>query len=174
MSRQNSYIINFGRLGPGKHDFVFDIDADFFQQFDYSIIQNCQTSTKVQIDKTRLNLMNLTFSINGTVDLACDRCLEVLPYPVSTQYKLLVKLEETSERDPNEDDDILFLSPSAYEIDVTNHIYEFHSLSIPFKKECLGTGTQCQEVDKRIGGISEETEFDKGTDPRWDDLKKLL
>ena len=113
--------------------------------------------------------MKFNFKIKGTVTLACDRCTEMLPYPIETKHQVLVKLEE---QEGSVSDEIVFLSPDAYEYNVAELIYDFHTLSIPLKKECQHISDRCNEIDAMLNSYNRDEETN--TDPRWDELKKLL
>lgn len=167
--------MNFGRLKTGRHVFSFEIDKSFFASQEDSIIQNCNTQVDLEIDKTRLNLMTFNFSIHGDLMLDCDRCLETLPYPIDSNYSLMVKLKEVDpENEMEDDDEIVFLGPNDFEIDLSKHIYDFHTLSIPFKRECQHVSSRCNEIENLLSSGSNSTDNDSSGDPRWNDLKKLL
>lgn len=167
--------MNFGRLKTGRHVFSFDIDKTFFAPLEDSIIQDCKTQVTLEIDKTRLNLMTFNFSIQGDLMLDCDRCLETLPYPIDTSYSFMLKLKEVDPEGETEDDDeIVFLGPNDFEIDVSKHIYDFHTLSVPFKRECQQVSTRCREIENMLSSGSNAEDTDSSSDPRWNDLKKLL
>lgn len=172
MGKLKEYNIHFGKLEPGNHSFEYKVDGEFFAHYEDSLISNCKTIVQLKLQKVSSVLLNLTFSIKGTIDQECDRCLEELAYPIETNYKIIVKLEN---QEDNDNDEILYLSPDAYEINISDLLYDFHILSIPFKKECLEVSDKCDEIDNYINSnntINESEEED--IDPRWNDLKKLL
>lgn len=163
--------IHFGRLTPGKHEFNFSVDKEFFAHYDYDVAA-CSTKTQLVITKTSAVLMTFEFSIAGTMDLPCDRCIEVLPYPIEGQYQVLVKLEN---QDTTVADEIIYLSPDAYEINVADTLYEFHILSIPLKTDCTRRDhIDCQKINDLLLGSSQPDIPEDDGDPRWNDLKKLL
>lgn len=167
------FTVNFGRLKLGKHDLKYQIDASFLSLFDYNSIERCSTSVTVLIEKTRANLLTFNFALDGSADLACDRCLDMLSYPVKGEYHFLLKLENQEDSD---DDEIVYLPPDAYEINLASYIYDFQLLSLPFKKDCIRENhPSCEEVNNILLNNNGDDEDDKDDlDPRWNDLKKLL
>lgn len=166
--------INFGRLKLGKHEFSFDIDDTFFANYSQELISQCQTKTDLVIDKTRANLMNFHFNISGHGIFPCDRCLEDMSYPLEGKFSVLVKLEDSD----NDSDEIVYLPVDAYEYNVADLIYDFHILSIPFKKECVRDNhPTCIKIEQLIeeGSSDDDTDGDdQDADPRWNELRKLL
>ncbi len=173
MTHLQEFTVNFGRLKLGKHEFEFDIDDSFLKHYETDLLINCNTKTMLTIDKTRLNLMKFGFKISGSADLPCDRCNELKPYPINGEFDVLVKLED----EESSDDDIIFLSPDAYEYNIAGLVYDFHILSIPFKKDCIHENhPTCLKIEALIesGSQSDNEEDDDFADPRWNELKKLL
>lgn len=169
------FTVNFGRMKLGKHELTYDIDASFLSLFDYDAIEQCSSKVNLLIDKARANLLTFYFSIDGTATLPCDRCLDVLPYQVQGEYKFILKLEHQE----STDDEIVYLSPDAYEINLAAYIFDFQILSLPFKKDCIRDNhPSCQEVDRILlqgsSDTSEDLDDEEDVDPRWNDLKKLL
>lgn len=118
--------------------------------------------------------MKFDFDIAGSMDLPCDRCNENMTYPIHGKHQVLVKLE--NQENPVADE-IIYLSPDAYEINVADTLYDFHILSIPLKKDCLQPENEnCQKINDLLMGSSEaeNTIEENEGDPRWNDLKKLL
>lgn len=118
-------------------------------------------------------MLTFYFDLDGTSDLPCDRCLDVLPYPTSGSYKFILKLENQE----SNDDEIVYLPPDSYEINVASHLFEFQVLSLPFKKDCIRDNhPSCDEVNRILSeGVGPDDDDDEeDLDPRWNDLKKLL
>ena len=75
--KKQELIIPFIGLKEGIHQYEFEINSSFFEQFDYSIIEKADFAINVTFDK-RKNLFNLAFDLKGHVIANCDRCLEEL------------------------------------------------------------------------------------------------
>ena len=114
------------------------------------------------------------FDINGTVEVICDRCLDLFDYPVKGNETLYVKLGETWDE---ESDDMIIIPESQHEFNVSQLIYEYIMLILPIQRihpdDENGKSTCDTEMLKKLGAQPDPQE----TDPRWDalaNLKKLL
>lgn len=162
--------IHFGRLKPGKHHFSWEVNGDFFENFEHSLITECSSKLKLEIEKNTETLMVFRFSFNGELTLPCDRCLENKNYSLEGNQEIYVKLEGQRE---NDDEDILYLPPDSYEYNISSLVYDFYNLSVPIKKECLTPQKKsCRAVEKHFHTGANEQKNE--TDPRWNELKKLL
>jgi uncharacterized metal-binding protein YceD (DUF177 family) len=76
--------------------------------------------------------MQIAININGTVNLACDRCLDDLILPVNTNGDLAVHFGKVD--DSSHDDDLIVLDPSEGEIDLSQYIYDSINVSLPLQR----------------------------------------
>lgn len=170
------FSIPFTGLKIGKHQFDFEIDNSFFDAFEYSLVKKGALKASVELDKQETMLI-LQFHIEGTIILDCDKCLADFEAPISIQERQIVKFAE----DELESDDleIITLSKKESEIDVSELIYEFITVSVPYIKICEqdGNGQLCdQEMIARLESLSvgtQKEEEQQNDDPRWAALKKL-
>jgi uncharacterized protein len=165
------YIINFGRLKPGKHEFEFTIDEEFYKHFEYSLVKTGKVNLLLTIEKQSESLLIVNFAFKGYIDLECDRCLDEFKYPVDSEKKLFIKLDQ----DVNEnDDELIMLEPDSYELDISPYIYEFINLELPLHKSCDQGRKDCNpEMLKYLGHVNDKEEKEEDIDPRWADLKKI-
>jgi uncharacterized metal-binding protein YceD (DUF177 family) len=127
---ENQYIIQFKGLKEGVHDFNFIITKPFFLEFEHLEAQDGNLEVAVEVTK-KTNLLDLIISFSGYIQVQCDRCLDYFKLPVAFEDQLLVKLAEN----PNDtDDDMVFLYPDESKLDLKHYLYEFISLSIPYRK----------------------------------------
>lgn len=170
MKALREYIVNFGKLKPGKHEFEFVIDDNFYKQFEYSLVKEGKVDLHLTIEKQSESFLILNFEFDGSIKLECDRCLDEFNYPVHSKKKLFVKLEGKAKEDDS--DEIIFLDEEAYEIDLSEIIYEFINLEIPLHKICEEGGKVCNpEMENYLGHVNDEPENE--IDPRWSGLSKL-
>jgi uncharacterized protein len=170
------FSIPFTGLKIGKHQFDFEIDNSFFDAFEYSLVKKGNLKAAVELDKQETMLI-LHFHIQGNIVLDCDKCLAEFEAPISIQERQIVKFAE----DELESDDleIIVLSKKESELDVSELIYEFITVSVPYIKVCEenGNGQQCdQEMIARLESLavgSKQEEEEQSDDPRWAALKKL-
>ena len=167
-----TYTIPISGLKEGHHEFDFEIDNKFFEQFEESEVKEGSLIANVGMDKRSTHL-DLLIKVKGTVRVTCDRCLEEFSQPVETENRLLVKFEKTS---VDIDPDILSLPPDAYELDLKQQIYEFIMLALPIKRvhppDANGKSTCDPVMLKKLEEFIVDEE--KDNDPRWDELKKLM
>lgn len=119
----------------------------------------------------RSNFLELSFSINGYVEVACDRCLEYYRQPIESNARLFVKFGEVF---MEESDELIIIPDTDQDIDLAQYLYEYVLLGIPYRKvhPANEEGEPGCDADmlKRLKELSGENEE---TDPRWDKLREL-
>ncbi|WP_129716123.1 DUF177 domain-containing protein [Pedobacter sp. SYP-B3415] len=174
MKPLKQFSVPFTGLKLGKHDFEFEIDDTFFNEFDYSLIKSGKLKARMEMDKQETMLL-LNFHVEGTVKLSCDKCLSDFEQPIVLQERQIVKFAEDNLE--SDDPEIIVLNRSESEIDVSGVLYELINVSVPYIKNCgdAGNGQECdkamiKKLESLSGQNKEETET---VDPRWEALKKL-
>ena len=171
MKALREYIINFGNLKVGSHEYDFDVDDKFFEAFEYSLVKSGNVKVKIVLEKQRETFFTLNFILEGHIDLECDRCLDIFPYPVESKHRILVKLDG---KETESNDELIFLAPDIYEINVSSIIYEFINLSLPLRHVCESVDKDCNPVMlEKLKQWSREEETEEVKDPRWEALKNL-
>lgn len=130
MKTDVQYIIQFKGLKEGVHEFTFSIDKPFFEAFEYLAVPDGQVDVTVVLEK-KPTFLELNVSIKGEMEVQCDRCLEFFPLPVQYNGHLVVRF---SELENESDEDVIWLRPDDYELDLRHYFYECLSLSIPIRK----------------------------------------
>ena len=171
----NTYSIHFKGLKVGKHTFNFEVDNKFFEAFEEGEIK--QGKVKVDVILNRQSLMlDLAISIEGQVEVTCDRCLEDFDLPISYEGSLFVKFGETRS---DEGEEIIILTNDDSEINLSQYIYESICLSLPIQRYhgMKGTKTKCnKEMIKKLKSLltdSPKNEESEEVDPRWSKLKDI-
>lgn len=176
MKALKQFSIPFTGLKLGQHQFDFEIDKSFFDAFEYSLVKNGALTAKVELDKQETMLI-LNFQILGTIQLNCDKCLTEFANPIEIKERQLIKFAE----DDLESDDleIIMLNRRESEIDVSEMIYEFINVAVPYINNCEQAG-QAQSCDPEMIATLEKLssgnaiiEEEQSEDPRWAALKKL-
>lgn len=165
------FLIRFGSLKQGVHEFSFEVTNAFFDCFEYSEVKKGSLNVDVSLDK-QSTLLILHFSIEGSVELSCDRCNKLYEQPLLANERLIVKFGDETYDSTEE---ILVLPHAEYEMNISNFVYEFIILNLPVQR--LHPDGECDET---IVGYIEEGEFEEDTqeqeepiDPRWEALKEL-
>jgi uncharacterized protein len=167
-----TYCIPLSGLKEGRHTFDFEINNEFFEQFEESEVKEGRLIANIRMDKMSTHL-DLEITISGEVRICCDRCLEMFFHPIVCENRLLVKFGKTVEEiDP----DILSLPVGEHELELQQHLYEYIMLALPIKRvhpnNKNGKSTCDPEMLKKLDELIVDEE--KETDPRWDKLKNLM
>lgn len=176
MKALKQFSIPFTGLKLGKHQFDFEIDKSFFDAFEYSLVKDGALKVEVELDKQETMLI-LHFHIWGTIQLNCDKCLAEFSQPIEINERQIVKFAE----DDLESDDleIIMLNKKESALDVSEMIYEFINVSVPYINNCeqAGQGQKCDPemiaTLKKLASGTADKEEEQNDDPRWEALKKL-
>lgn len=176
MKSLKQYSIPFTGLKIGQHQFTFEVDKLFFDEFEYSLVKDGLLSINLLLEK-RETLMTLDFEIKGKVQLSCDKCLSSFPHEVDTKERLIAKFTESE--DLADSEDVLIITKNETEVDVAPFIYEMITVSVPYISICEDPGNtkDCDvEMLKKIDELSVDNEDgveSEQQDPRWDKLKNI-
>ena len=177
MSLRREYEIAFVGLKPGVHEFDYQVDDLFFEDFQEQDFKNCHANVKLLLEKSISNFMILKFEIGGSLEVICDRCNNNLPLQLFEEFVITVKMAEEPEEmnEQEEDPDVYYISKTESHLNVKAWIYEFINLSIPMQKTCEFEnmdGPFCNPEARallngmKVKGIEQEN-------PIWNDLKKF-
>ncbi len=178
MKKLEAFTIPFVGLKQGKHTFDYQIDKEFFEHFEYDEFNSVDVKIDLLFDK-KPSMMELTFKASGMVNVNCDLTNEPYDQPVEGELILVVKFGDEF-NDDNED--LLILPHSEYQLNVAQYIYELIVLSVPLKRIHPGVidGSLKSEVLEKLEELSpkvddiKEHENGEDIDPRWNKLKNLL
>lgn len=124
------YTIAYKGLKPGLHDFRFEVDGSLFRDFESTEIKDGACEVTVALERGEA-MLTLDVTVDGSVVVECDRCLEECRIPVHYQGQLLVKF---SDEVHEYDGEVMWLLPMEDEIDLTQYIYESIVLSLPYQR----------------------------------------
>lgn len=161
-----AYDIEFVKLNYGDHSFDFTVTDEFFETFESSLKAR---DLKLNLVFTKAtNNFTLLFNLEGKVNVECDRCLTAIDLPIKKSNTLMVKLTENLLEDQ---DDIIYILPTEYKLNIAQHLYDFILLALPIKKTCDNVGLVCdstitqkitQVIDVEMEDV--DTEADRTTD----------
>jgi len=180
MKVTNEFLIPFVGLKLGKHQFEYQINKEFFEDYDYDEFEACNIKVNLVLEK-KSTMLELHFKHKGTIHVPCDLTSEMFDFPIKGKIKLIVQFGE----DFNDDNEELLILPfGEHQVDVKQYIYEMIALSIPLKKIHPGIkdGTLKSEALDKLNELKvnskepkkTDSKEEETTDPRWDQLKKLL
>jgi len=180
MKVNKEFLIPFVGLKQGKHQFEFDIDKKFFDDFEFDEYNNVNVKVNLVLEK-KSTMLELSFKHKGTVNVPCDLSNEDFDLPIKGKLVLIVKFGDEFN---NDNDELLVLPHGEYQVDVAQYIYEMIILSVPTKRVHPGIkdGTLDAAILNKLEELApkkeqvkpKKEEETKSTDPRWDGLKKLL
>jgi len=175
MGSRRNYDIAFVGLKPGLHEFFYNVDDRFFEEYQEQDFRNCLAHIRLILEKNN-GFMLLKFEVGGKLEVNCDRCGNGLPLELWDEFHLVVKMVDNPEEmnDQEEDPDVYYISKGESHLHVADWIYEFVNLSIPMQRMCgpdqIG-GTYCnKEVLAMLAklGVGE-----KSANPIWKGLEKF-
>jgi len=167
--------VRISGLGDGDHDFLFELDQQFFALFEHPDIKNGKVQAQVIFEK-KAGVLALHFSMTGEVEVICDRCLEDFMTAIDTSQTVFVKLGDVA---GEIEDDVIVISRDEHEIEVSQYLYEFIILALPYQRIHLsdknGKSTCNPEMLKKLEAHqANDTDQSEMTDPRWDALKGII
>jgi len=170
MGKSKQYVIPFSGLKTGKHEFEFTVSKEFFEQQAFDEFHQIDVKVKVELDKLSTMLI-LDFYISGTILTDCDRCMDDLEVSFETEEKLFAKYGDGE----SEDENIIFLPQSEYQIDVAKYIYEYTVTSVSAKKVHENIEDCNRDIINRLDSmaVSYEKEKIEEKNPMWAKLKDL-
>ena len=151
--------------------FEFSLDKGFFDALDQTEVESGTLHVSLSIRKAS-GFFELLFHTVGTVDIVCDRCLDLMEQPIETDNRLTVKLGSTA----SEDDETVTVDENEGILDTSWYIYEFIALAIPIQHvhapgKCNPAMTKA--LEELSADRSGDEESSQAIDPRWEKLKDL-
>lgn len=175
------FIIALNGLAAGKTQFRWHAEGQFFSGFDNSEILDADIEVAVTVEKSG-NYIGVDMDLEGTVTVACDRCLADLELPVTASPRFSVKFGEEPEHDTVTADEgereIIFLPETDTEMDMSQLIYDYTCTSLPLSRvhedgECDPDTVKYLCKDEDAGGTG-DVRTAEGTESQFAALKSLL
>ena len=162
--------IEFAGLKVGKHQFNFELNKEFFENFSFFDFNNIDLSVDVDLTK-KSTLLELNFHLKGSVNVNCDMTNEPFDMPFNKEDFLVVKFGQEYN---DEDNEILVLPYGEHKVILDQYLYELVILSLPRKRVHPGVedGTLESEIIKILDELK-PSGLALESDPRWEKLKKI-
>jgi len=173
-SFERQYSLNVARLKLGSNTDEFEVNDDFFQHFDQDIIQGSNVHVDLGIYKSSTHL-DVTFSFDGTVRVACDRCGELYDQPIQEKQRIFYAFDENMKFEGYE---VMYVDAAEPWLSIVQELYDFIHLAVPLRRVPDTSIHQCDPAILHKLGLDEEgnpleKESEEVIDPRWEKLKKL-
>ena len=167
MCSLETYKIDLKGLQQDETTFSYSLDDDFFKALDGAQLEHVSVSIRKMA-----GFFEFLFHTEGTVTVTCDRCLDDMQQPISTENRLTVRLGDTY----SETDDTVTVAEDEGILDTSWFIYEFIMLAIPIKHVHAPGGcnsAMTQKLNELSGAARSSEEETAAVDPRWEKLLKL-
>lgn len=171
MEKLDSYKVDLKGMQADTVSYGWHVDDDFFSAVQGPEIQQGQLDVALRVKRTSV-AYELKFHLSGTVKVVCDRCLDLMDFPIEAEHVLRAKLGDEFA----DDGDLVVVPEEDGCLDVAWNIYEFAALEIPLRHvhpdgEC---NVQMAEALDSMTPSEDEGADEAPVDPRWNELKKIF
>ena len=178
------YIVPIFSLSNKKHEYSFEVQNEFFDAFEDSIVKKGKFNIEVTLDRSETMIV-AEITIKGYAELICDRSLDEFRFPIDAKEKVIYKYEDKYEEI---DDTLIHIPFGAESLDLSTNIYDLINVQIPMKKlhprfeeESFEDDDFEEEEESFLVYTSDSKENEAETtreneqdiDPRWNKLKDL-
>ena len=170
MCSLEQFKIDLKALAEDVTSLDYELTDQYFQALSDAEIKSGALHVSGSIRKA-VGFFELQLGISGTVQVPCDRCLDMMTQPIDTELRLVVKLGE----EYSEQDDVIVVDEREAVLDTSWLIYETIALAVPIQ-HVHQPGDCNVAMSERLSELSAARSSDadaKETDPRWDALKGL-
>ena len=169
----DNFIIPLNGLAAGENRFSWHAGKEFFEAFGNAEILDADLDVSVVVEKSG-RYVGVDCEIDGAVTVACDRCLEDLKMPVSTDVMLSVKFgdEESSEEHQEGEREIVFVPEGDAEMDMSQIIYDYVCLALPMQRH--HNEGECNPETVRYLGGGDQVKVEQDADNPFAALKELM
>lgn len=163
--------IDLKALTTEETSLEWEVDNSFFEALDDVEVQGGALHVSASIRKVS-GFFELQLHATGTVDIPCDRCLDLMAQPVEADNLLTVKLGSEN----SEEGDTIVVDEDEGILDAAWLVYETIALAIPIQHvhapgKCNPAMTQV--LEELSADRSGDEESSQPVDPRWEKLKDL-
>jgi uncharacterized protein len=126
----NTFKIDIFRLENKQYLHEFEGDSNFFEELEQDLIQKGNFKAAVALNKNE-TMIQMMYKITGSVELTCDRSLDLFDFPVDITQKMILKFSDHNEEITEE---LVLIDRRTQYINVAQDIFDFIGLQIPIKK----------------------------------------
>ena len=156
----------------------FDLDDEFFASIEGSEIKGGDVEVEVFVQSVGQGTYEVEIEMSGDLTIQCDRCLCDMSQLIESSEVVRVKTAEVEEQSEDDDGELITVPVDTMSVDLARHFYETAALNIPLRH--VHEDGECdEEMSKRLEEMravnaDERTNDGGDTDPRWNELKKLI
>jgi uncharacterized protein len=168
----NTFKIDIFRLENKQYLHEFEGNDDFFVALDQNLIEKGHFKATVVLNKNE-TMIQMMYHITGSVELTCDRSLDLFDFPVDIAQKMILKFSDHNEEITEE---LMLIDRNTQYINVAQDIFDFIGLQIPIKKlhprfikdevtyESLMKKFEEEYEEEDIDDLDDDDNFDFGDD----------
>ena len=165
------YKIDLKALTEDITPLQWELDDQFFRSLEDAQVQSGSLHVSGSIRKA-VGFFELLLHTEGTVQVPCDRCLDMMDQPIEADLRLVVKLGAEYQ----EEDDIITVDESEGTLQTAWFIYESIVLAVPIQHvhqpgEC--NVLMSEKLRQLSAARSSDADAEEAVDPRWEALKNL-
>lgn len=131
------FIIPLNGLKPGRTGFSWHAGKEFFNRFENAEIIGADIAVDVEVEKSGTYL-GVDCGLHGTLTVPCDRCLEDVVVPISSESGFSVKFGDepvlTEETVNGDEREVIYLPDEGTDLDMSQIVYDFACLSLPMQR----------------------------------------
>ncbi len=126
----NTYKIDIFHLENKQYVHEFEGNNGFFESLNQELIQKGNFKATIVLNKNE-TMIQMMYHIIGSVELTCDRSLDLFDFPVDIIQKMILKFSDHNEEITEE---LVLIDRNTQYINVAQDIFDFIGLQIPIKK----------------------------------------
>ncbi|MFI3295045.1 MAG: DUF177 domain-containing protein [Rikenellaceae bacterium] len=124
----NDYILDYQSLESGEHSQIFDVDGAIFRSVEESEVDDAAVKGEIVVVKYH-NYAEVDFDFEGSLTVACDRCLDPVLIPIQCHAQLVIRISDYEEQ--SNEADIMYINRADERVDLAHYVYETIMLSLP-------------------------------------------
>jgi len=165
----SEYRIPYKGLSNGNNSFLFEIESNFFSNFEKSNIKEGKYEVELNLDK-RDDMIVMYFDISGYYAAACDRCLAPIEVAMNFEEKIIVKFDDGDDKC----DEALTVSPKSDYLELSGLIYELIHVHLPLQNVRDCEADRFKFCDKTATLYSDHGRLSVSKEKSiWDELKNI-
>lgn len=135
MKQTEKYEVSLSAADRGKVDYDFECGDRFFKELGNPDVLGGDVKVHVELERKSGGAVEGIMTCRGTIETACDRCLDKLIWPVNERYPFaIVEREDVAPDETGDDEGIVAVTPGATTADLTGAIADTIVLSLPLRK----------------------------------------
>ena len=171
MCNLEQFKINLKALKQDETPLQWELDDSFFQRLEGAQLQSGSLHVSGSIRKA-VGFFELQLHTVGTVEVTCDRCLDLMRQPIGADLNTTVKLGT----EDSYDDDVITVDETQSVLDTAWLIYESIALAVPIRHvhqpgDC--NVAMSEKLQQLSAARSSDADAQDNIDPRWAKLKNL-